>query len=222
VRAGWLEETVRTLRIYGAAVAVTPDPAATAGAELQKAQAIQALLPAWANPPARLAELDGAYATATQRSGYARIGALAHLDADALQADLVRLLPPRAIAESIEDQQLTCYQHGRAVLQTPVTAGAGTPAGIFHIQVKQPSISTVYWNHAGTVSRYRPGSLPDWMAFSSGAALQAAPWRTAFGPGSDAVPPLYAPSTPGSIDLPPTAAARVYRWAAVGAEVVVY
>jgi lipoprotein-anchoring transpeptidase ErfK/SrfK len=126
------------------------------------------------------------------------------------------------VVVSLEDQQLTCYQHGRAVLQTPVTAGASTPTGIFHIQVKQLSISTVYWSHANAVSRYRLGTLPDWMAFSSGAALQAAPWRTVFGPGSDAILPLYAPSTPGSVDLPPAAAARVYRWTAVGTEVVVY
>jgi hypothetical protein len=237
-RAAWLRQTVATIGVYKAAVLKSLDPAATAGSELQKAHSLSAILPSWAAPPARLANLDGMYATASNPADDARAGALAHLDADALQADLMRTLPGRAIVVSVEDQTVTLYQRGKAVYQSPVTADAATPTGIFHIQAKQVSIPALYWNRTGRFYRYRYGSLPDWMPFSgpggyhtqgapgvSGSgwvSLQGAPWRSVFGPGSDSVQPAYAPSTPGSVDLPPAAAGFLFGWASVGTEVVVY
>jgi hypothetical protein len=232
-RAAWLRQTVATIAVYEAAVLKSLDPVAAAGSELQKARSLSAVLPSWAIPPVRIANLDGMYATASNPADDARVGALAHLDADALQADLMRTLPGRAIAVSVEDQTVTLYQRGKAVYRSPVTADAATPTGIFHIQSKQISIPALYWNRTGLFYRYRYGSLPDWMPFSgpsvrgtpSGSgwvSLQGAPWRSVFGPGSDSVQLAYAPSTPGSVDLPPAAARFLFGWAAVGTEVVVY
>jgi len=232
-RAAWLRQTVATIGVYEAAVLKSLDPVSTAGSALQKARSLSAILPSWAAPPVRIANLDGMYATASNPADDARVGALAHLDADALQADLMRTLPGRAIVVSVEDQKVTLYQRGKAVYQSLVTADIATPTGIFHIQAKEVSIPALYWNRAGTSYRYHYGSLPDWMPFSgpsvrgapSGSgwvSLQGAPWRGVFGPGSDSVQPAYAPSTPGSVDLPPAAAGFLFGWASVGTEVVVY
>lgn len=60
------------------------------------------------------------------------------------------------------------------------------------------------------------------MPFSGDAALQAAPWRLAFGPGSGGAVAAFAPDTPDSIDLPPAVADSLFHWATVGTEVVVY
>jgi lipoprotein-anchoring transpeptidase ErfK/SrfK len=205
--------------VYAAAVAAAPDPATAAGLYTQEARNLSAALPSRAAAPARIPGLDSLYASATTVAGYARVGALAHLDVDALNAQLVQMVPPRAVAVSTEEQSLTCYVRGRAVYHSPVTADTATPTGVFHIQAKQASVPVIYW---GGFRRYRSGTLPDWMPFSAGAALQGAPWRSVFGPGSDAFSPLYAPSTPGSVDLPPAAAQFVFGWASVGTEVVVY
>jgi lipoprotein-anchoring transpeptidase ErfK/SrfK len=166
--------------------------------------------------------LDGMYASAAGPADYARVGALAHLEADALQFDLIRTLPARALVISTEDQNVTYYRNGKAVYSSPVATDAETPVGVFHIQAKQRSLPTIYWTNIGRFSRYRYGSLPDWMAFSSQAALQGAPWRSDFGAGSDAVQPAYAPSTPGSVDLPPAAADVLFAEIPLGTEVVIY
>lgn len=221
-RTDWLRQTAATLHVYAAAVATSADPAITAGDELQKARSLQAVLPASAPSPIRTASLDGMYATAAGPAGYARVGALAQLDVDALQADLVRTLPGRAVVVSTGDQEVTCYQQGRAVFRSPVTSGSDTPTGIFHVQAKQSSLPALYWSLSGRSFRYRYGALPDWMPFDGQAALQAAPWRTVFGPGSDAFQPGYAPSTPESVDLPPSAAGFLFSWVSVGTEVIVY
>lgn len=218
-RAGWLRQTANTLRVYGAAMAAAPDPATAAGIYAQEARSLIALLPFRATVPARIPVLDGMYATATTAREYARVGALAHLDVDALRAELVRALPARALVVSTEEETLTCYARGRAVRRSLVATDSSTPTGIFHIQARQASVPAVYWDSFGG---YRDGTLLDWMPFSRSAAFQAAPWRRVFGPNSDAAPPLFAPSTPGSVDLPPAAAAFLFRWAPVGTEVVVY
>jgi hypothetical protein len=208
-----LRETVATLRVYGAVIQRSPDPAAAAGAEVQEAHVLQSVLPAWATPPARLAALDGMLAT--EPTEYARTGALGRLDVDALQADLLHTLPPRAVTVSLGQQQLVCYQRGKAVYRTPVVAN--TPTGLFHIQAKQSTLPALFWD--GRV--YRAGIISDWLPISSTAALRAAPWRTTFGLGSSATTGV-APITPGAIDLPSRAAAFLYMWTSVGTEVVVY
>jgi hypothetical protein len=147
---------------------------------------------------------------------------LAHLDVDALQTALVRTLPAHAVVVSVEHESLGLYDHGTAVYRTPVTAGSATPTGIFHIQAKQASLPAVIWTRTGRYAGYRYGVLPSFLPFDGDAALQGAPWRTAFGPGSDAVSPISAPATPCSVDLPPAAAARVFRWTQVGTEVVIW
>lgn len=220
--AAWLRETAATLKIYAAAIVAAPDPATAAGQEIGEAHNLAALLPPSTNPPARLADLDGRMATAGSMAQYGQIGALAHLDVDALQSDLVRSLPPRVVLVSVEEQQMTVYLRRKAIYRAPVAAGAETPTGLFHIQAKERSVSALLWSSMSRSARYRTGSLLDWMPFSGDAALQGAPWRTVFGPASAGLPPAYAPDTPASIDLPPGAADFVFRWAPAGTDVMVY
>ena len=92
----WLQQTGKTLRAYGGAIAVYPDPASAAGSVVQEADNLAAVVPR-TQPPVAMARFDGLYATASDSAGYAQAGSLAHLDRDALEASLVRALPERAI-----------------------------------------------------------------------------------------------------------------------------
>jgi hypothetical protein len=220
--AAWLNETANTLQVYGQAIFNAPDPAVAAAMEAQKAHALAAVGRARGKIPIPLTAVDRLIATSASPEDEARAGALAHLDADALERNLLHDLPPRAIVVSVEDERISWYARGKTVQSGTVTAGPSAPAGVFHIQAKELAISATYWRRLGATYRYLPGSLPDWMPFSGDAALQAAPWRTAFGPGSEGAMAAFAPDTPGSIDLPPAAADALFRWATVGTEVVVY
>lgn len=221
VQASWLRETAGTLHRYGAQTGSSADPASTAGTELQEAHNLLALVPR-AALPVDMDRLDSLYASATDGPHYARVGALAHLDRDTLAGALTRALPARAIVVSVESGTLTCYSHGRPVVTTAATAGSATPTGVFHVVEKQRSLSSLYWNRAGAYARYRYGSIPDWMPFSGDSALQAAPWRLTFGAGTLDAVGAYVPDTPGSVDLPPAAADRVFAWATTGTEVLLY
>jgi hypothetical protein len=216
----WLHQTTATLRLYAAQVAVAADPASAVGVEMQETHNLLALVPR-VSLPVQPDRLDALYGTATTSSQYAAVGALAHLDRDALAGALTRSLPARAIVVSIESGTLVCYDHGKAAIRTLVAAGPAVPTGSFALEARQASISALYWNRVGRSARYRFGSIPDWMPFSGGSALQAAPWRLGFGPAGGAVA-AYTPDTPGSIDLPPAAAKRVFAWAGVGTKVLVY
>jgi hypothetical protein len=220
-RVAWLHQTMATLRVYASSIAASQDPADAANNYLQAARDLTTILPGVAALPVRQPNLDGMYATASGPTEYARVGALAHLDVDVLRRQLVRTLPRRAMVVSIEDQTVTAYQDAKAVVRSPIVTAAATPTGVFHIQGKQPAVSAVYWSGSGS-RRAEAGSLPDWMAFSGDAALQAAPWRTAFGSAGATRQPTYAPSTPRSIDLPPAVAQKLFRWASIGTEVVIY
>jgi hypothetical protein len=220
-RAAWLRQAAATLHAYAATILDAPDPYADATSAVQAADNLVTLLPRSALP-IPVPRLDAAYASAGDNPAYARAGALAHLDRDVLLAGLVRHLQGRAVIVSTESGTLICYRGGKAVFRTPVTAGSATPTGRFHIQSRVPSVSATYWNRSGAYTRYRTGVLPDWMPFSGDAALQGAPWRLAFGPGSEGAVAAYVPDTPSSIDLPVHAADWVYSWTKTGTEVVVY
>ncbi|HEX6509807.1 MAG TPA: L,D-transpeptidase [Chloroflexota bacterium] len=217
-QAAHARQTAATLRVYAAPFSAAPDPAAAAGLELQEVHALRALVPSSVRAPARLPDLDGMIATTTDAAGYARVGALAHLDVDALLANLVARLPTKAILISTEEGQMICYERRRAVCHSVVTA-LSPPAGVFTIRDKRTAIPALLWE--GT-ARYVDGALPDWMPFTAEDALQGAPWRTVFGPGSESAQLRYAPITPGSVDLPPAVAQTIFGWAAIGTEVVVY
>lgn len=220
-RASWLRTSVTAVSRYTVEVQTSADPAGAAATDIQALRNLQGILPR-AAVPAPIPELDGAYATASGAADYGRTGALAHLDIDTLGAALVHTLPARAIVVSMEDATMTCYDHGRIAYRSAVSAGPNTPAGIFHIQARESSIAATYWRRATSSYGYNYGSIPLWMPFSGDAALQGAPWRLAFGPGSAGAVTAYAPSTPASVDLPMDAASYVFHWATTGTEVVVY
>ncbi|MDQ2742119.1 MAG: L,D-transpeptidase [Chloroflexota bacterium] len=216
-RTAWLLETAATLRIYASRTSAAPDPAAAAATRVQEAETLRSLVPS-AAPPVSTASLPGMLATATTPQEDARVGALAHLDADALHLALVRALPHRAIVISLEEESMALYQSGRVVYRSPIAAGPSVPIGVFHIQARQTSVSALYWENLG---QYVSGSIPDWMPFSGDSALQAAPWQASFGPSSSPTA-TNAPQTPRSVDLPPPAADFLFHWCAIGTEVAVY
>jgi hypothetical protein len=201
-------------------VQTAADPAAAAAAETDLAHKLAAVTSP-SGVPAPLSALDAALATAATVNADAHAGALAHLDADFLFRRLLATTPGKLIVVDTEDGQVTCYQNGKTVSTAIATAGAATPTGRFHLGVKQAVIAATYWLRAGGGYRYRYGAIPDWMQFSGDNALQGAPWRGAFGPGTDGLVAGYGPSTPGSVDLPPAAAGWIFNWAPAGTEVVV-
>jgi hypothetical protein len=212
-----IRPSIVRLRIYNRQIATAADPASETNAFIREARNLGTLTPAL--PPVLPARLDALDGVAQTGADLARAGALAHLDVDVFHAALLRSLPTQAIVVSLHDQTLTVYQSGKAIRVAQVAAGSQTPAGAFHIRAKQPSVPTVFWRRNGRGYSYRYGTIPDWMPFSGGAALQAAPWRASFGAGAVTG---YAPNTPGSIDLRPSAARFVFAWAPVGTQVVVY
>jgi hypothetical protein len=217
-RIGWLRQTAATLRVYGTAVAAAPNPATAAASETALARNLASVTSA-AGVPAPLSALDAGTAAATTVDAETRTGALAHLDVDFLFRRLLGTTGGKLIVVNAEDGIVSCYEHGKTVYTTVATAGPVTPAGRFLLEGKQPVIAVAYWLPYGRGHRYRPGFIPDWMPFSGASALQAAPWRAAFGPAG--VVAGYTPATPASVDLPPAAAAWIFAWVPVGAEVVV-
>jgi hypothetical protein len=227
-RTTWLRQTAGTLRIYASAVIAAPDPAAAAATRLQEAQTLSSLAPR-ASAPAPTAALSGDLATAATPPADARVGALAHLDVDALHLALVASLPRRAILISLEDGAMALYQQGRVVYRSAIAAGPNAPTGIFHIQAKQSSLPALLWTGAQGAppdsgygaGQYINGAIPDWMPFSGGDALEGAPWLSSFGSNASGSA-SFAPQETASIDLPPRAATFLFGWASVGTEVVIY
>jgi len=218
----WIRATVADEKRYQATIQASTDPISAAATRLEAARNLQASFPAFNSLPVRLEVLDGMYATAASVGDYARIGALGQIDATAIRDAVVRKHAGRIITVSTEEQELTAYQAGQAVYRASISSGLQVPTGVFHIGEKEPALGATYWYRVGRLWENRYGILPDWMSFSGQAALQAAPWRTVFGPGAQGAVGGYAPSTPYSIDVPVPAAHYLYGWSPVGAEVVIY
>jgi hypothetical protein len=216
-RTAWLRETTATLRVYGARIAAEADSASAARVEVSEARNLRALVRG-GSAPVPLTRIGRLMATATKAQAAARVGALAHLDVDALHLRLVAQLPRRAVLVSLEEGSMTLYQARRTVYTSPIVPGPAAATGAFHIQAMQPSVPAVLWNQIG---QSESGAIADWMVISPHAALQAAPWRQSFGPAA-APPAGYAPAAPASIDLPPQAAARTFAWVSLGTGVLVY
>jgi lipoprotein-anchoring transpeptidase ErfK/SrfK len=141
----------------------------------------------------------------------------------------VPALPGQAILVSRSQQWLWAYQGGQLVFATPVTTGQSdlpTPLGTFHVMRKQ-SNTTFYspWPK-GSPYYYAPLHIDYALLFRAGGFyIHDAPWRYAFGPGTNLAQRLPDGSSQtgshGCVDVPVPAGAWLYSWARVGTTVVI-
>jgi lipoprotein-anchoring transpeptidase ErfK/SrfK len=163
---------------------------------------------------------DGSYRfvfTATDRYGQ-------HATADYSGIYLTR----RRLVISLRLQRMVAYDGKRAVARLLVTTGnraLPTPLGVFHIILKRHPFTFVSpWPQTSPLY-YPPSPVQFALLFSwSGFYIHDAPWRSVFGPGSNArvgTPGLNYTGTHGCINVPASLAAWIYDWAPVGTVVQV-
>ena len=138
------------------------------------------------------------------------------------------MLDHRRIVVALDRQELWALDGNRVLRSTLVTTGdpvLPTPAGQYEILARASPL-TFY-------SPYPPGS-PYWYPLSpttfallfqvNGYYIHDAPWRSVYGPGSNAVagtPGAATTGTHGCVNVPYAAMAWLYSWATVGTPVQV-
>jgi L,D-transpeptidase catalytic domain len=131
--------------------------------------------------------------------------------------------PVQLIVIDLTAQRLTAYDHGCALLSTPVTTGGParpTSTGTFQVLVKRPQWVLKSPSPRGSPLWYPDTTVHDYIAFSdAGDALHSAEWEpiAAYGPGSEDGP--Y--GSKGTVHVPLAALDRLYPWVQTGATVVV-
>lgn len=127
------------------------------------------------------------------------------------------------IVVSLSKQKLTVYQGNTPITSTLVTTGnraLPTPLGTFHILEKATHLTMISpWPRSSPF--YYPPSLVQYalMFDWGGYYIHDAPWRSFFGPGSNAklgTPGQNLTGTHGCINTPTAFAAWLYDWAPVG------
>jgi lipoprotein-anchoring transpeptidase ErfK/SrfK len=125
----------------------------------------------------------------------------------------------RVIVISLDRQELTAYEDGVPYLTTVVTTGRPelpTVTGSFRVQTKYHPF-TFY-------SEWAPGS-PYWFApsysnyamfFYQGYAVHDAPWRAAYGPGTNAN------GSHGCVNVPFAPMQKLFAWTPIGTRVIVH
>lgn len=135
----------------------------------------------------------------------------------------------QVILVSLTQQWLWAYQDGHLVFANPITSGRpelATPAGVYQVQTKVAD--TTFYSPWGPWSPYyyAPEHVNYALLFRTGGYfLHDAPWRGAFGPGSN-VPHtdpggMRETGSHGCVNLTTAAAAWLYHWANVGATVLI-
>lgn len=136
-------------------------------------------------------------------------------------------LPGQVILVSVTQQWLWAYQDNKLVYATPVTTGQTylwTPLGVYHIYEK--ITDTVFYSPwpPGSPFYYTPEHINYAMLFrEKGFYLHDAPWRHAFGPGTE--DPHTDPDgtwetgSHGCVNMVTGAAVWLYNWAALGTTV---
>ncbi|HEX6800477.1 MAG TPA: L,D-transpeptidase family protein [Ktedonobacterales bacterium] len=135
----------------------------------------------------------------------------------------------QVILVSLAQQWLWAYQDGQLVFTNPITSGQPklvTPLGEYQVRAKVAD--TTFYSPWGPWSPYyyAPEHVSYALLFRTGGYyLHDAPWRGAFGPGTN-IPhtdPNGARETGshGCVNLTTAAAAWLYHWANVGATVLI-
>jgi L,D-transpeptidase catalytic domain/FlgD Ig-like domain len=134
----------------------------------------------------------------------------------------------KRIVVSLSQQRLTAYDGSTPVLTTLVTTGNGalpTPLGVFPILAKySPFTFTSPWPQ-GSPYYYPPSAANYALLFDNrGYYIHDAPWRSHFGPGSNAMlgtPGQNYTGTHGCVNVPLAAEAQLFTWATIGTVVQV-
>jgi L,D-transpeptidase catalytic domain len=134
----------------------------------------------------------------------------------------------KRIVVSLSQQRLWAYDGNSAFLTSLVTTGnqaLPTPTGTFRILGKFHPF-TFHSSRPKTSPFWYPPSLTQWaMLFQSdGYFIHDAPWRSVFGPGSNAqagTPGNNYTGTHGCINVPGNIAQQLYAWAPIGTTVIV-
>jgi hypothetical protein len=141
-------------------------------------------------------------------------------------------VPPysgQVILVSLSQQWLWAYQDRKLVLASPVTTGMPqlpTPRGDYAVQSKETNVTFYSLWPPGSPFYYSPEHINYAMFFREiGFYIHDAPWRHAFGPGTEN--PHTNPDgswetgSHGCVNMPTPAAAALYNWTRVGAHVVI-
>jgi lipoprotein-anchoring transpeptidase ErfK/SrfK len=138
------------------------------------------------------------------------------------------LLSNKRIVVSLSQQRLVAYQGDKPVFDTLVTTGGPelpTPVGTFHVLQKlSPFTFHSPWPK-GSPFWYPDSPTSYAMLFeSSGYFIHDAPWRSWFGPGSNATagqPGGNGTGTHGCVNVPLGVQAPLFRWTDVGTPVII-
>jgi lipoprotein-anchoring transpeptidase ErfK/SrfK len=125
----------------------------------------------------------------------------------------------RRILVSLSQQKLWAFDGNQLVLTSLVTTGnraLPTPKGTFHILVKfHPFTFISPWPKTSQFY-YKPSKVQYAMMFREGGYyIHDAPWRSAFGPGTNSqlgTPGTNYTGTHGCINVPPNVARELYGW----------
>ena len=130
------------------------------------------------------------------------------------------------ISISLARQRLRAWEGDRVVLVTPVTTGnpaLPTPTGRFRVFYKTSPYTFVSPWAYGSEFWYPPSRVSWAMEFIGGGYfIHDAPWRSFFGPGSNAhlgTPGSNFTGTHGCVNVPTAAMRFLYSWAPVGTPV---
>lgn len=121
----------------------------------------------------------------------------------------------QVIEVSLSKQQLWAYQNGQVVYTTLVTTGMpalATPTGTFSIYYKVSDTEFISPWPPGSPYYYSPEHVNyamEWL--SGGYFIHDAPWRSTFGPGTEAS------GSHGCVEVPTPAGAWLYSWVGYGA-----
>lgn len=129
----------------------------------------------------------------------------------------------RRIVVSLSQQRLVAYDGNHVLLSSLVTTGnraLPTPVGSYHVEGKfRPFTFKSPWPKSSEFY-YPPSKVQYAMLFREGGYfIHDAPWRSAFGPGTNAQigkPGSNFTGTHGCINTPPDVAARLYDWTRIG------
>jgi lipoprotein-anchoring transpeptidase ErfK/SrfK len=132
------------------------------------------------------------------------------------------------IVVSLSQQRLVAYEDGKVFLSSLVTTGnkaLPTPTGTFSISEKVHPFTFISPWPKTSPFYYKPSKVHYAMLFRSGGYyIHDAPWRTAFGPGTNAqtgTPGSNYTGTHGCINVPEDVATRLFAWAPIGTVVQV-
>lgn len=134
----------------------------------------------------------------------------------------------KRIVVSLSQQKLYAYDGNRLFLSSLVTTGnqaLPTPTGLYDVMAKfHPYKFISPWPK--TSQYYYPPSPVNYALYfrSGGYFIHDAPWRSAFGPGTNAqlgIPGQNYTGTHGCVNTPYNVAYRLYYWAPIGTPVQV-